>query len=162
MTLDELRSFLVQRNTRFEEKEIPYGTSVRCSSGEIFNFYPKKGRVVIQGRQTALSQAVKAWIDTGFKPASMAGPNTSVEPDALSAGPDRRVFVVYGHDRQARDTLELLLRRMGLEPIVLANLPAAGDTIIEKLEQYLGDRANVGFAWEDRMNRSIERARMSS
>jgi predicted nucleotide-binding protein len=100
----------------------------------------------IQGRQTALSQAVKAWVDTGFKPASKADATMSGQPEALSAGPDRRVFVVYGHDRQARDALELLLRRMGLDPIVLANLPAAGDTIIEKLEQYLGDRANVGFA----------------
>jgi predicted nucleotide-binding protein len=35
---------------------------------------------------------------------------------------------------------------MGLEPIVLANLPAGGDTIIEKLERYLGETGNVGFA----------------
>ena len=35
---------------------------------------------------------------------------------------------------------------MGLEPIILQNLPAAGDTIIEKLERYLGERGNVGFA----------------
>jgi len=56
------------------------------------------------------------------------------------------VFVVYGHDLAARDALELLLRRMGLEPIVLANLPAAGDTVIEKLERYLGEHGEVGFA----------------
>ena len=36
--------------------------------------------------------------------------------------------------------------RMGLEPIILQNLPAAGDTIIEKLEHYLGEHGNVGFA----------------
>ncbi len=35
---------------------------------------------------------------------------------------------------------------MGLKPIVLENLPADGDTIIEKLEHYLGKRGNVGFA----------------
>lgn len=35
---------------------------------------------------------------------------------------------------------------MGLEPIIPANLPAAGDTIIEKLERYLGEHGNVGFA----------------
>ena len=38
----------------------------------------------------------------------------------------------------ARDNLELLLRRFGLNPIILQRLPAAGDTIIEKLEQYIG------------------------
>lgn len=42
--------------------------------------------------------------------------------------------------------MELVLRRMGLEPIVLANLPSAGDTIIEKLEHYLREHGNVGFA----------------
>ena len=66
----------------------------------------------------------------------------------VGGGPDRRVFVVYGHDTAARDALELLLHKMGLEPIILQNLPAAGDTIIEKLESYLGEHANVGFACE--------------
>jgi len=35
---------------------------------------------------------------------------------------------------------------MNLEPIVLENLPADGDTIIEKLERYLGEHGDVGFA----------------
>jgi len=50
----------------------------------------------------------------------------------------RRVFIVYGHDVEAREQLELLLRRLRLEPIVLQNLPASGDTIIEKLEHLTG------------------------
>ena len=39
-----------------------------------------------------------------------------------------------------------MLRRWQFDPIVLQNLPASGDTIIEKLEQYLGGHANVGYA----------------
>lgn len=35
---------------------------------------------------------------------------------------------------------------MGLEPIILENVPAQGDTIIEKLERYVGEHGNVGFA----------------
>jgi predicted nucleotide-binding protein len=35
---------------------------------------------------------------------------------------------------------------MGLEPIVLANLPTSGDTVIEKLEHYLKEHGNIGFA----------------
>src|SRR5260370_36556333 len=62
------------------------------------------------------------------------------------AGPNKHVFTDYGRDRNARDDMELVLRRMGLEPIVLENVPAAGDTIIEKLEHYLKERGNVGFA----------------
>ena len=40
---------------------------------------------------------------------------------------------------------ELILHRMRLEPIILGNRSAAGDTIIEKLERYLRDHGNVGF-----------------
>jgi predicted nucleotide-binding protein len=47
---------------------------------------------------------------------------------------NNKVFIVYGHDIEAREQLELLLRRMKLEPVILQNLPIAGDTIIEKLE----------------------------
>ncbi|MDQ2842207.1 MAG: nucleotide-binding protein [Acidobacteriota bacterium] len=59
---------------------------------------------------------------------------------------DQPVFIVYGHDTASREQLELILRRMRLHPIVLGNLAAAGDTIIEKLERYLGEHGNVGFA----------------
>ena len=47
---------------------------------------------------------------------------------------ERRVFVVYGHDTDARDDLELILRRVQVNPIILQNIPGVGDTLIEKLE----------------------------
>ena len=53
--------------------------------------------------------------------------------DQLQSAPTR-VFIVYGHDTESREQLELILRRLRLEPIVLQNLPTAGDTLIEKLE----------------------------
>ena len=51
--------------------------------------------------------------------------------------------VVYGHDEIARTQLEALLRRWDLEPIILDQQASAGQTIIEKLEEYT---ANVGYA----------------
>ena len=56
---------------------------------------------------------------------------------------DVRIFVVYGHDEIARTQLEALLRRWDLEPIILDQQASAGQTIIEKLEEYT---ANVGYA----------------
>ena len=58
----------------------------------------------------------------------------------------RPVFIVYGHDLSARNDLELILHRMKLWPVILANIPAAGDTIIGKLERYLGENGIVDFA----------------
>jgi predicted nucleotide-binding protein len=48
----------------------------------------------------------------------------------------RKVFVVYGHDEQARDELERLLRKWQLDPLILDQLPSTGKTLIEKLEAF--------------------------
>jgi predicted nucleotide-binding protein len=142
MTSDELRDFLRQRRVSCNEQNVQHGVQFRCDSGEVFVAYDS-GKVAVQGKLTELAEEVQA-IASG----AAARPAVSREPPAAQvAVPDERpVFVVYGHDLQARDGLELLLRRMGLEPIVLQNLPAGGDTIIEKLERYLGEHHQVGFA----------------
>ena len=53
-----------------------------------------------------------------------------------------KVFIVHGHDEVVRDKVELFLRRVGLEPIILCNQPNSGLTIIEKIEEY----SDVAFA----------------
>ena len=65
------------------------------------------------------------------EPMVVATSGSSKEIVSLS---NNKVFIVYGHDTDAREQLELLLRRMKLEPVILQNLPIGGDTIIEKLE----------------------------
>jgi predicted nucleotide-binding protein len=142
-TKEELRSFLVQRGVKFMEAPVQYGTKFECSTGEKFVHYDKRGKVVVGGRTTELGQAVKAWCDDGFTPSD---PDSAPAPEARRDRINNDVFVVYGHDTAAREQLELLLRRLGMNPIVLANLSPEGDTIIEKLERYLGAHSNVGFA----------------
>jgi predicted nucleotide-binding protein len=48
------------------------------------------------------------------------------------------VFVVHGHDAVAREQLELILLKLGLDPFVLANTGGGGLTIIEALEAEIG------------------------
>ena len=64
-------------------------------------------------------------------------------PVAAPTASKRKVFVVYGHDPTARDQLEVTLRRWGLEPLILDQLPTDGQTVIEKLESTMEE---VGFA----------------
>lgn len=138
MKAEDLRDFLKQRQICFKEDRIQRAMRIRGPEGEIFCVYDT-GKFVLQGnRKSGLASTVEEWASKG----SAAGGGAAVLPEAG----DAPVFIVYGHDIAARDNLELLLRRMGLNPIVLANLPAAGDTIIEKLERYLGEHGNVGFA----------------
>ena len=142
VTADDLRAFLTQRGVRFAEKPIPYATQFRCQTGEIFNVYDS-GKVSFGGKTTTeLARAVHSW----DQPSSDPDDSDDASEPRRAAGVDNRVFVVYGHDTTARDGLELLLHKMGMEPIVLANLPAGGDTIIEKLEHFLGKDGQIGFA----------------
>ena len=57
---------------------------------------------------------------------------------------NNKVFVVYGHDKNARTQLEAMLRRWYLEPLILDQLPSDGSTIIEKLEKYT-NQADFGI-----------------
>jgi predicted nucleotide-binding protein len=58
---------------------------------------------------------------------------------------DKTIFVVHGRDHGARDQLELVLRRLGLEPFVLQVTGGGGDTLIEALERMIGKTAASAF-----------------
>lgn len=57
---------------------------------------------------------------------------------------NKKVFVVYGHDGNAKTQLEAMLRRWDLEPLILDQLVSSGQTIIEKLEEY-ASQVNFGI-----------------
>ena len=142
MTLEELKSYLAQENILLEEKAIEYGVQIRCKpSGEVFNIFDT-GKVLVQGnKNTELSKSVSEWLATGNRPGERQS-----EPSSTPKVTNKDVFIVHGHDRAARRDLELEIRKFGLNPIIIQDLPSGGDTIIEKLERYLGERGNIGYA----------------
>lgn len=56
---------------------------------------------------------------------------------------NKKVFVVHGHDEVAKTNLEVFLREIGLDPIVLHRQADEGMTIIEKFEKH----SDVGYAF---------------
>jgi predicted nucleotide-binding protein len=82
-----------------------------------------------------LSDAISAVI-SGSKPAEAAAAGKAPKPE---------IFVVHGHDTGALDQLELVLRRLDLDPYVLMNTAGAGMTIIEALEKKIGKRGEARF-----------------
>lgn len=60
-----------------------------------------------------------------------------------SAELSKRIFIVHGHDDQAKSELTLVISRLGLEPIILHEQANEGMTIIEKLEKH----SDVGYAF---------------
>jgi hypothetical protein len=57
------------------------------------------------------------------------------EVDPLLMRPvSRRIFIVHGHDGEARETVARFLSDLGLEPVILHEQANRGRTVIEKVE----------------------------
>lgn len=54
----------------------------------------------------------------------------------------KRVFIVHGHNHEAKNELELFVKELGLDPIVLHREADEGQTVIEKFEKH----SKAGFA----------------
>lgn len=105
----------------------------RSQRGGVLSYWPGTGTVNVQGRSPGKDD-LEELLDAGLSVVAV-GPE-------LPDGPSKKIFVVYGHDKAARTQLDSMLRRWGLEPVILDELPSKGQTIIEKLEDYTED---VGF-----------------
>ena len=124
MDLEEVKILLKRNNVHIvEEKRMNnnLGYALKTDEGCIVNIYDT-GKVNCQGKN-------KDRIETLLK----------LSTDTVK---NRKVFVVYGHDINARTQLEAMLRRWDLEPLIIDQLVSSGNTIIEKLEEYT---ENVDF-----------------
>jgi predicted nucleotide-binding protein len=127
MSPDQIRQILAGNNVPHTEKEIQYGRQFSFQDGAILNAFDS-GKSHWQGKVTPTREKVSELLGESSPPIEV--PPTSEKTTSYS----NRVFIVYGHDTEVREQLELILRRMKLEPLVLQNLPSGGQTIIEKLE----------------------------
>jgi predicted nucleotide-binding protein len=66
------------------------------------------------------------------------------------------IFLVHGHNEMVKDDVELLLRRLHLEPIILDQKSNNGNTIIEKLENNANVKAAIILLTKDDIGKSIE------
>ena len=123
------------------------GTQIRLA-GAVVNVYDK-GTFQVQGGNRELRTLVQGILDQ----AEM----TSKSPDS------NEIFVVYGHDENAKRDTENLLRKWGLEPLFLDKLTSSGDTIIESLERYTGQaRYAVVLATPDDMGHQVDQPSQKS
>ena len=134
-----------------EQKQISNGIQYRLADDTPVNFYSSTGTVLVQGKDTELKREAEELFkgepsDFGSSEAPTKDvevvPKETVSDKNLDSTIPKRVFIVYGRDVAAREQLELLLRRLRLEPIVLQNLTGGGDTIIENLDSL----TNADFA----------------
>lgn len=137
LTVEQIKELMATAGFQpVEEKEIAHGTQLRFSNGAMVSLY-SSGKLNIQGKDQELVKGILG------QPVPAMPQGIQVPVANGQAQKNRNVFVVYGHDTQSRTQLEAMLRRWGLEPLILDQLPSEGQTIIEKLESYTAD---VNFA----------------
>lgn len=69
-------------------------------------------------------------------PGSLKQKTTSIERTVSNGEDANKVFVVHGHDIELKNDVEIFLRSINLEPIVLHRQIDEGLTVIEKFEKH--------------------------
>lgn len=118
LTLEQVKNLLRKENhVIVEENPISngLGTALKLANGCLVNCW-NSGKVNCQGKNVGDIEKILSKKDLAQR--------------------NNKVFVVYGHDESAKVQLEAMLRRWDLEPLILDQLVSAGNTIIEKLEEY--------------------------
>lgn len=134
-SLQQLQDRLLRLDLDGEWEAQPNGIhKLRCRDRSGLNWSETKGTVWFDGpvaARSALEMAVAPCLEDGG--------------DIGPLDPSAKIFVVHGRDHAARDQLELVLRRLGLEPFVLQVTGGGGDTLIESLERMIGKTAQSAF-----------------
>ena len=116
-----------------ESRDIDHGVQFTLPEGTKVNFFHSSGKVLVQGKDSDEKRRAEPLLNTAPKATPVSASGTQ-QPLALTQ--PEKIFIVYGHDTEAREQLELLLRRLKFEPVILANMVAEGQTIIEMLEKH--------------------------
>lgn len=125
MTVELMISYLEGSFTIRERKEIVNGEQIKLENGAVINVF-QNGNYNIQGKN---SDKVKEYLN------KTVGTGNKMEKS-------KKIFIVYGHDEKTRTELENIIRRWGLEPVILDKIASGGKTIIEKLESQMPE---VGY-----------------
>ncbi len=134
-SLEDLRARVHTAGHSGTWSDIVNGHQFRADNGAILNWFPKKGTLQFQGPET---EREKLRLDLETASTGTAATPSSLTPGIAVAPGGKKVFVVHGHDNNAREQLELVLHRLKLDPFVLANTGGGGLTIIEALEKEIG------------------------
>lgn len=143
-TFEDLQFVVSTQGCTGKWSDVANGKQFKTNDGGILNWFPATGKINYQG-----SASAKAKLQTllGVS-APTATPNLTPQASPAATKPNEKVFVVHGHDSVAREQLELVLHKLGLDPYVLANTAGGGLTIIESLEAEIGghpDAARFGI-----------------
>ena len=139
-TYQELQDKVLLTTINGEWKELPNGPKqYRSDTGAILNWWETSKTITFQGHKEAANVLRQKFYDTPEIEGQSSVPKIVNNKDSLN------IFVVHGHDTSALEQLELILRRLGLDPYILQNNDGQSRTLIEALEQQIYDDSAFGI-----------------
>ena len=138
-TYEELQEKVRLTGIKGEWRELANGTKqYKANNGARLNWFTTK-TIQFQGRPDLRAEFESAF---GIK---TAGTPTPARVRAVPQANEKpKIFIVHGHDEDSRDQLELVLRRLNLDPYILQNNNGQSRTLIEALEQEIYKDAAFG------------------
>jgi predicted nucleotide-binding protein len=171
-SLEDLQAELAKAGCDGTWSDIANGKQFKATDGGIVNWFTATKKINFQGN--AAAKAKMQALLSGLLGGGSALPIAATAAAPPSASTREKVFVVHGHDSAAREQLELVLHKLGLDPYVLANTGGGGLTIIEALESEIGGHPeaarfgivlmtpdDVGYAKKDWDSKAEPRARQN-
>ena len=160
--IDDLKSLVEQAGFQGEWSEHRNNHhKFLCQNGAVLNWWDTKKKTInFQGPDFAKSELEEAFVrNLAAQPAISAVDNPTMitsraTPEVVEAPPHEvttpgrakpKIFIVHGHDDTAREQLELVLHRLGLDPFVLQHTGGGGLTFIEALEKQIGKKPTAQF-----------------
>lgn len=122
-------------------RELPNGQKqYKAETEAVLNWWESNKTIHFQGKPAEAQKFKDAFwaaeIATGARAAPAAQP---------VADNKTKIFIVHGHDHAALEQLELVLRRLGLDPFILQNNDGETRTLIEALEKRIYNEAAFGI-----------------
>ncbi len=111
----------------------------RAENGAILNWWESSKTVQFQGDKDEASSFEAKFMDSE----GQSGNSTSLPRQQKTN--DTKIFIVHGHDTTSLEQLELVLRRLGLDPYILQNNDGQSRTLVEALEQQIYERSAFGI-----------------
>ncbi|HAT8648946.1 TIR domain-containing protein [Legionella pneumophila] len=135
----EIQDKVLQTGIQGDWKELQNSQKqYKANDGAILNWWETNKTISFQGAEEAKKI---------FEEAFWGTTQTIIKSNELIKKPDlkTKIFIVHGHDQTSLEQLELVLRRLNLDPYILQNNDGESKTLIEALEKQIYSETAFGI-----------------
>ena len=142
-TYQELQDKVLLTGINGEWRELNNGQKqYKTEDGATLNWWESSKTIQFQG-----ADDVKAELENAFNNGESAANSNApaIKKPVKPIDARTKIFVVHGHDQTSLEQLELVLRRLGLDPYILQNNDGQSKILIEALEKQIYEEAAFGI-----------------